>query len=153
MLGVKEGEREKKKTPTTFPNQTHPNTAAITNNYQAWVSSFLSHIYLYNHLAFIFFLPSSLRESYGCPCFPVIHAFRPCFLPPCFLPSVLSRARTSLDGFRESIHRYGRWFCQCLVDLERKVFDAVVQFLFEGGPTVIRPFIDRSQRCFAPEYT
>lgn len=58
----------------------------------------------------------------------------------------------SLDGFRETIHRFGRWFCQYLVDLERKVFDAVVQFLFEDNPTVICPFIDRSQWCFAPKY-
>jgi hypothetical protein len=63
------------------------------------------------------------------------------------LNSVL--VRTLCGDFGESCSRLRKWFRQCFVGLEREVFDAVVQFLFDEGPVVTYPFFDWPQRRFA----
>jgi hypothetical protein len=60
--------------------------------------------------------------------------------------------KASRVDFGESITRHGRRG-QNFVDLERKVFDAVIQFLFDGGTTVIHPFMDRQKPSLTPECT
>ena len=50
---------------------------------------------------------------------------------------------TSHIEFGELISRRWSWFCQTLFDLACKVFDAVVQFLFEDDTIVVHPLIQR----------